>query len=65
MKKFKKLVSIDKVALTETGIRELQNYAESIELAQDIRRTMRKSFSASVMQMRYFCLQIHVSKPMS
>ena len=36
MKKFKKLVSIDKVALTETGIRELQNYAESIELAQDI-----------------------------
>ena len=36
MKKFRKLVSIDKVALTETGIRELQNYAESIELAQDI-----------------------------
>ena len=36
MKKFRKLVSIDKVALTETGIRELQNYAEGIELAQDI-----------------------------
>ena len=35
MKKFRKLVSIDKVALTENGIRELQNYAESIELAQD------------------------------
>ena len=36
MKKFRKLVSIDKVALTESGIRELQNYAECIELAQDI-----------------------------
>lgn len=36
MQKFRKLVSIDKVALTEKGIHALQDVAESIVLAQDL-----------------------------
>lgn len=36
MQKFRKLVSIDQVALTEKGIQALQDVAESIVLAQDL-----------------------------
>lgn len=36
MRKFKKLVSVDKVALIPEAIKELENYAENIELAEDI-----------------------------